>query len=653
MLSPMARAARMLVLVLAACGSGDAKKQVRDHAPRVAPADQRFAMTILGEPVRSARAWTMALVPNARGGWNFITQTYEYPSNNPTEFVVLDLATGKQTITEGPPGIYANSNYQLAEQLRAPNGRVFFPMLENHIAYYDPVDETVKMLGKIAPGDDKLIYRMVFGPDGKLYGGTQSNGLPLVFVLDPDTLKVTELGRVGENRNGYSYAYYLAPDPPWLYVAVGESPWELVAVNMKTGQRQVLATRADEGFMQFAPGADGITATLVSGLRTPRQRKDEAWVVDGKLHPFSPAGKRPFKPRKVKPPDAVLYGAPEIDTSNVNPSSDGIGRVRWRADRNAAWRDVPFQVKHTVPVEIEALAALPDGSVLGNAQQYHGFFRYDPKADTFTRLASIEISGGARATVDHTTYLAGYPNAVLFAYDTRKPWSPGTNPQRLGNFAQTGTHYAYALVPSRNGRLYYAGRRERTGTGGGVGFYDRERRTFAGHHDRLDRLDPQGLVVLDDLQRVVYSGRVIGDPSAGAAPAQLVVFDANLVEVERMTVRDDLRATGVLYRQDKSVVVGVVAEHRAMYRYDVAKGALLAWRELPGNVTASAQRADGSLWLVVDNVLYRVDPRTFTEKRIGAVPETTSGAGSLVWQGDRLYWAVGYQLREITAPLSE
>jgi hypothetical protein len=638
--------ATVLALATIACCSGKGKRSPSDDpTSKHALANRPFSVKNLGEPVRSARAWITALAPNPRGGWNYLTQTYEYPSKNPTDLVVLDLTTGKQTTIEGPPGIYANSNYQMGE-LRAANGRVFWPALENHVIYYDPATERLKVLPKIIDGDDKAIYRMVFGPDGKLYGGTQSNGtsLPAVFSLDPDTLAVTMLGRVGTQRQTYSYAYYLAADPPWLYVAVGELPWELVAVNIKTKEHRILATRADEGFVEFDHRPEGIAVKLLSGLRTQREKSEVMWCVDGKLVPNPPA-----KPRNVKPPHNPITGAPDLDLAEANPGRDGSGRVRWR-ESGGAWRDASFRVKHTEPVEIDSLVAAPDGTLLGSAKQYHGFFRYDPKAGSTTRLAAIGISGGPRASVGNTVYIAGYPNGVLYAYDVTKPWSVPANPRSLGNFAEAAAHYAYFLIPSENGRLYYAGRRERDGVGGGIGYFDPASESFAGHHDKLESLDPSGLAVLGD--RLIYAGRSTG-PAAG--DAQLVIYDLQLKELERLVVRPGLASTGAIFStKDKRIVVGVIPESNALYQYNLADRRLWSWRDTSGPIGPFARRqADGSIWYTVGNELVRLDATTFEERRIGTLPETPTGADHLSWLGDRLYWASGSQLREITAPLSE
>jgi hypothetical protein len=630
---------RYVLIALVTCAACSSKQPPREKtATREVHA---FSVTSLGEPVRAARAWTSALAPNARGGWNFITQTWENGSTQPTEFIVLDLETGHQKTFEGPTGIYANSNYQVAEQLRAQNGRIFFPMGKGYLAYYEPSDESVRFLGKVVDGDDAAVFRMVFGPDGKLYGGTQAGARPAVFTLDPDTLVTHMIGRVGTPRATYSYAYYLAADPPWLYVAVGEDPWELVAIHITTGEERVLATRADAGWMELEPRANGITAKLISGLRTPAQKTELVSCVDGRI------GDKPSN-HAVTPRENPIAGAPVLDLSAVNPDADGIGRVRWGG------RETTYHVKYTEPVEIESLVALADGTLLGNASQYHGFFRYDPKTKKLAHYGSVGISRGPRATLAGITYLAGYPSSVLFAFDPKRPWS-AKNPRKLGNFFAAGTHYASALVPAKTGRLYFSGRRERTGVGGGVGYYEPGTGRFAGHHERLEMLDPEGLVVLENPRRVIYSGHIANDPTnVRGETAQLVVFDENLVEQKRLTVKPGLRNTGAIYATpDPRVLIGVISEPAAIYQYDVVDGRLLAWRALDRIPGPIAQRDDASLWYVLGDALYRVDPVTLAETRVGTLPETANGAGLLTWLGDRLYWSVSSRLREIAAPLSE
>jgi hypothetical protein len=648
---------------------------------------------LVSTPVSSARAWSTAIAPNERGGWNFITQVYENKSNTATEYVVLDLQTGKYTVTEGAPGQYTNSNYQWNGQVRAANGRIFFSELNNGIAYYEPKDEAIKSLGQVIdPKDgDKIIFRLEFGPDGKLYGSTQSNGLPAVVQIDPETLEHKVLGHVGKNRKNYSYGYYVAADPTpspdapqgWVYVTVGQEPWELSALNIATGESKVLATREDAGWMSFDLKPEGIVAKLITGLGRADAKSEPFWVVDGKLIPYEAtanAADLPFKPRDVRPHDGQLKSTPELDITQANADAEGVGRVFWRPagsqDENA-WKEASFKVKHTSPIELESLIALPDGTILGNARQYHGFFRYNPKEKDKPNTGTYFYgahgpSGGPRALMDGKVYITGYPHSVLYVYDPAKPWTSNRrqeeqadkdllspeqlaalNPRKLGQFASvTQTHYAYFLLPSKNGRLYFGGRIERTGVGGGVGWYNPKTKVFGGHHENLSFLKPRGMVVLDELQRIVYSGELQDDaakPNEKPSEAQLVVYDMDLKEVERLSIKPGLQNTGQLFpAKDKHQIIGLIPAQHIVYRYDLANKKLLNWIELPAAFQDAVQRAsDGSIWTTSGDILLHVDAQTLAVKTVGKLPFVPQ---TMLWQGTDLYLINGGELHKTMLP---
>lgn len=637
-------------------------------------------------PVRSSRAWSTALAPNARGGLNFITQYWEYPSTNPVEYVVLDLETGETKITEGPSRRYTNSNYQHRNQVRASNGRIFFAESGPFLTWYDPTDESIKEVGQMfdpAHGD-KFIFKLEFGPDGMLYAGTQANEFPSIARIDPVTLQFKVLGRVGKNRLSYSYAYNLAVDPPWVYVGVGQNPWELAAIHAETGESKVLHTCDGAGWIDFDLRKEGIVAKTASNRETAAQKSEVFWCVDGAIVPFDPKydpAQLPFKPRSVARPSNPVANPPELNLSMLNADSDGVCRILSRtAGSTNAWKETKFQVRHTSPIAIESLLALPDGTLLGNTKQYHGFFRYDPKAKTCVAYGAHGPSGGPRVMMDGLAWICGYPSSGLYAFDPTKTWtsnrlveesadgSTARNPVHLGYFAQkSGTHYAYFLLPSGNGRLYFGGRRERTGIGGGVGFYEPSTKTFAGHHEKLSFLTPRGMVVIDDLQRVVYSGRLQDDPAfPGQTPAeaQLVVYDRELNEVERLTVKPGIKSTGQLFlcpaasksekrswfqrlfggrekavSPPRTVIVGLVDEEKAMYRYDLAAKRLLEWVPVPAEFNATIQKPnDGSLWTIMDGALVRIDPVTLHLTVMGKFPAAVT---RLAWLGNDLYAATG------------
>jgi hypothetical protein len=56
-------------------------------------------------------------------------------------------------------------------------------------------------------------------------------------------------------------------------------------------------------------------------------------------------------------------------------------------------------------------------------------------------------------------------------------------------------------------RLYCAGHRERDGFGGAIGWYDIATDTFGGTAVGLNLMNAAGVVVLDNISRLVFSGK--------------------------------------------------------------------------------------------------------------------------------------------------
>ncbi len=140
-------------------------------------------------------------------------------------------------------------------QLLAPNGNCFFPGAFTHIAVYDHRTEKVIQLPQVGdPTKHKNFYTHVFSHDGrKLYCGTETTKrdfLPIICeidtTVDPSEIRPRVIGPVGSTRNSFSYAYELQIDLPWLYVVVGQNPWELCALNVHTAEMKVLRVNVDE-----------------------------------------------------------------------------------------------------------------------------------------------------------------------------------------------------------------------------------------------------------------------------------------------------------------------------------------------------------------------------------------------------------------------
>jgi len=594
-----------------------------------------MAPTSRGIPVISSRQWTTGLSPNAAGdGWNYIAMSYNLHDPRPAEWVVLKDLTGvpyapSQAIYETLTGIYASTLYKQTNQLRAANGRIIFPMYHLYTCYYDPDDEQVHQIGPvvetppIGAHTSTTFYQASFDTAGQLYFSTQeSEYRPSCIVhTDPDTLAQTVLGYVGDGALAYTtYGYRIAPDTGtaqrYVYVSYGENPWQLWALNIDTGVATKLYEVGSTGFISFTDIAGkGWRTTIDTNVGQPDNVRVQKWCIDGALYDYVP-GVDPPNPRNVTPYSNPLVGAPSLDTSG------GIGVVGWRDGASGPYTYVNYSVNYALPIAIESLVNIDQG-ILGNAQQYQGFFEYDQDAGDHTWFGPWAggLSGGPRLTVGGTSYLAGYPNGVLYEIDASSDWQANTNPLLLGNYAPQGTQLAgikyadyLAWSSAAGGRLYCAGSRERNGTGAGIGLWTRATGVFAGTFAGLDTVLPTGLVALDALSRVVMASRLITPPGT----ASLYIFDQELNQLSADVVIDGLDDLGRIFpTSDGSIICGVVqgsGNSLGLYQYNVATHTLASYVEIAvfGDLGSMCIHPGGAVWLMVGDSLVRVDVNALT-----------------------------------------
>ena len=600
-------------------------------------ASEVLNLTSLGTPVTAARTWATGITDDGY----FIIQTYNYPDDVATEWWVFNLGAGTVDLVEGPNGIFSNSNFQCgattpsfsdadgANQLRASNGRIFFPLRGLNWAYYEPADHLIHTLDEISdPGSSHaIIYNATFGADGLIYASTQTDSgqdtLPAVISLDPDTLATTLIGHVG-NLTPLMYGYYVAPeaDGSRVYVAVGQDPWELWSITSGG-----VATHLDPGtgpytHIEFDVEAESWRARFSKAAGG----QEDYWIADGVLYP-SASG---FTPRDVTPTGPVQTA----DAHDVDWSDAGQGIVRWR-DRGSvgAYTDINFNPT-TAPVDLQNITELPDHDLLVAAANYAGFARYDV---TFTELPAAIMSQAIFA--ERGAWICGYPNGALYFYDSTLAWNPGTNPESKGAYSVTDMKYPYFLQLYNN-RLYCLGRRERSGVGGGLGYFDTVGETFSGHHDDpLGNYTPRGMVVLGAAGKVVVSGETIDH-----TPAKLLVYDLNLAPIEELEVNEDTN-TGLLFHDTGEIVVGVTSG--GAYRYNLDTGSLLGTTAFGAAVTAVTQRADGQILVMAGTTLIQMDPSTLAQTELLGGVVLASPITYLSWVDSRIYATAGATVYQI------
>ncbi len=660
-------------------------------------------MEKLAAPVATARCFSFGLAPNAAGNWRFVGEFMNYNNTNgpgkeketiqlpsgqhylaytnkearpEAEWVIADLQSGKTKLVKLP-------GFHSVISCLAGNGRIFFGVDYAHVYYYDPVEDTVKPMARVVEDIIQLrqFYKFMMGADGMLYGSAQAtNGLTTLIRINPDTLEYKLYDQVGipGRREGLTYGYYLAIDPPWIYVAVGQGNWELFAVNAETGEKKCLIdVQSEPSRISVQQDADYCTASLSGAGRNERY-----WLIDGTAIPIVegkkpdavPMSRKTYKMVEWKNTKPMNIGnPPEVDTAVATAvDSQGKGVIPWRPAAPVTTVDpknpppdrpwtgkVSYAIENAAPVKIESLITLSDGSLYGNTEQYNGHFRYDPSTKKLDYYGKFGPSQTRTVMVDGKIYIDGYPNTVLYVYDPAKPWTANTqsggkfpedNPKWLGTMGQgcAEAHHCRALLSGGNGRIYMMGQRERWSTGTGLGYYDIKTNKFFGLGNVNKEIDPVGLVVLPKCGRLVLSGK----PAQGG-DSRLIIYDLDLKEIGRIEVFPGLSDGGALFNSEfDTQFFGCVQNQETkkftLYRYDLLSNKIMNQTEVPGMVETVFQRSsDHFWWAVADGTLFSLESATLKLNPIGKLD---NGINFPVWIGRNLYGANGGCLVRIAVP---
>ncbi len=521
---------------------------------------------------------------------------------------------------------------------------------------------------------------LIVAPDGWIYGaGTwcgerNRHKVCGAYGFNPLTGQTRDLGPVGPGSKICAYAPTLGVCDTHLYVACGKTPWNLVAIDLKTGEQQVILKAPEGGdLMEISHSKffGGAVAWIKNGIGAP---KEYYWLYHGKaIRKEAQNGEMddscPWpKEMQDKKPNRRPSPEPELDMSQIYPDGDGRAIFRWKnADED--WREVTLENVKIYPLTLHRFINLDDGQLFGTAEGYKGRFLFNPATGKVTSFGAGGSSIYCLTTLAGKIYWSGYPEGPIFEFDPCTPWKD-KNPHRVWDelkiFDLTRVKKMLSATTAADGRAYFGGKGQRDYEGGGLSWYEPATGKIGGMWEPFDN-KPIGWVTTahepsdKDIRtpgRYVIIGAEGGEVFTYDTQKHELLKDVKCVPVAKAQYSGPLlevapgRMLGITWagrgRKNGAVVYGIsVPDGKVYFNKPIPWGIGFDWGqgiEPWGFATGS----DGFIWATLTNtdgwkggVLVRIDPRNANIEVIGS----TDRLGAIAFIGRDAYLAGTTEIR--------
>ncbi len=448
-------------------------------------------------------------------------------------------------------------------------------------------------------------------------------------------------------------------DTGWVYIGVGFTATQILALDAKTGQATPLIAENQRrhGTAHVYRAVDG---KVYAKNQTGRHSK---WVVLYQGHAAALDGE-PAAEKPIIAASQSLFHDRFPDGKRVKVF-DLIERVVTIEDPRTKRQKTFHFDYHSQGADIMGLAAAPDGTICGGTAFPMRFFRYDPRRDRWTRHTALGQWNTVARQGDR--FFAGfYGGGGLLEWNPFADWvdtEPGkkrSNPAFLTESAPT-INRPHKLLAHPDGRtLVLAGTPGYGLTGGGLLFWDRPTATriLLTHEQLLPQQSTMSLVALPDGK--LLGGTTISPGTGGqykAKQAELYLLDlATRRIVWHAAVIPGAGNYFDLCLGPDGLVWGF-AESRQFFVFDPATRKIVH-RELTDGSWGPAsynqgprifvQGPKGAVYVLFQRAIAQIQPQGWKMTLLAKSPVTIASGGDYL--NGRIYFAASSHLHSFKLP---
>ncbi len=655
----------------------------RSPTPSVDDTDGSFTGTFhnYGPPARISEHRGALIVDCGNGNYNLLINLSDISGQY--AILMVDPFTGESTCYDYPEHKAGETGfahlYSKSGLIYTQYGNAFFEFdpKKGEFTYHTKCTEDERCAMMLTEGDDGVIWMATY---------PKSN----LMSFDPKSRKYTDYGAINTETWSQYPRGLAVDDAGWVYLGIGLTKSQVVAFDPATRTIKKLVPEEERVLGDFS---------IYVNPHIAHPDKAILWRgVDGKIyaHMATHGENRPwfrFYKGEVERVDAVSSIQPVEQRASYQLLQDPKAPIKLPNDGIITDLDVPGKafnftkpdgtmqkVIFDYPSQGPRIASMwqgSDGRIYGSTGLPLQFFALDPLTGSYA-LAPKVIGGhiNAFASMGDSLYGAIYTQGVLVRHIMSK------DPKNMDfeTLAQAGDDITrpYGLLPLSNGNdLVMFGSPAYGTAGGGLMFYDTK--TFT------KKIVPHSEVVPDQCTKAMVelpNGNLVGGTSieagTGGQPPPDAPHVANLYIMDmpskQVIFREPLIPGTPQYRDllvgANGLVYGLSATNGNIENPDYSLGGYphffvfdpvsktkLHDEQLPATYGAltggQAPRvmlmgADGKIYLLLQNYIVRIDPKTYKHERLAKTPFPVDTGVAI--RGDEFFFSSGSELWSYRIP---
>jgi len=557
--------------------------------------------------------------------------------------LMIDAETGK---SEQFPMPFPAGDAVYSSILSSKNK--FYTLFNNYFAEFDPVKRAFTFHKEALPQNS---MGMTEDDKGVIWAATYPNSGVVSF--NPTTREFRDYGYVYK-QNWRQYPRNMAADDAgWIYYSVGNTASQILAFDPVTGKATPMLTEEERkrGSAYVYRDLDG----KVYGQSLPDSNGDwyEFYKGDGRK-----IGKHDLIRRKAFITGSQGLIQPNFPDGKKIKKLDLLERKLVVEDpKTNTEKEVSFGYTSDGAI-IMGVAASPDGTIAGGTTFPMRFFNYNPKAN---KLINLEAFGqfNAVAKQGDCVYFGAYPYGALLEWNPSKPWvntvkGEKTNPLFLGSSSLL-THRPHRVLSYSDGNtIIMSGTPEYGYTGGGLLFWDREKKAQTIVPDSAIILD-QSTMSMTALPGGKFLGGTTTAPGTGgekkAKEAELYIMDVTSKRLEwHKALIPDVQSYSDMCLGKEGLVYGIT-DLKKFFVFDPVKREVVYQQDLEASFGRTV--ADQSprvfvvgpkkeIYILCSKGIVLIEPRSFKMTMIAESPIPINTGGDYL--DGRIYFVSGSHL---------